>query len=604
MPIERAKPTLIAGDSMLSVRPATEVDVAPLGTGLDVGATIGQGGSAIVRRAIQRSLAREVAVKTLRPEVDATRGRSLLLREARVTGGLQHPGVIPVHDVVHDPVDDELQIVMKRVEGDSWLVLMKRPIALEAHFPGREPIDAHLDILIRLCRVLEYAHDRGILHRDIKPENVMLGRFGELYLLDWGLALRTDPRGNPDVPHVDDVAPVLAGTPAYMAPEMLGEGGKLGTWTDVFLLGATLYEVVFGEPPYAGLEGGELHDAIRGASPDFEGADSDWLTAITRRAMQRDPEHRYESVAELRRALENYQQARGAWTLTRDALAYLKQLELRVAEPDSEEDKRRELYVLHGQAVFGFQQALRHWEHEEAEEGLAKTHVVLATWELEQGDPEAALRLLADLDPVPAELWASARSSLEQKQAEQDELRALKREYDPRVGRRNRLYTLLGFAAVWVAAPMSIWLFADPEQAVAEWTLPGSLAFLLVVLAVSLVRRDEVLGSHVNRVAMGSLAVIFAAQVALDVAALIGGWSMVIVHTNHLLLWAVVSSVTAFTLSSRLWWVSSAYLVGYFVALVWPTTLLPVIAATNAFLIVVARWMWADDVWLRDQLEG
>ena len=601
--MKRAEPTLIAGDSMLSVRPVGEVDVAPHDTGLDVGATIGQGGSAIVRRAIQRSLAREVAVKTLRPEVDATRGRALLLREARVTGALQHPGVIPVHDVVHDPLDDELQIVMKRVEGDSWLVLMKRPLALESHFGGREPIDAHLDILIRLCRVLEYAHDRGILHRDIKPENVMLGRFGELYLLDWGLALRTDPRGNPDVPHVDDVAPVLAGTPAYMAPEMLGEGGKLGTATDVFLLGATLYEVIFGEPPYAGLSEGELHAAIRDAAPSFEGADSDWLTAITRRAMQRDPEHRYESVAELRRALENYQQARGAWTLTRDALAYLKQLETRVAEADAEDDKRRELYVLHGQAVFGFQQALRHWEHEEAEQGLAKTHMVLATWELEQGDPEGALRLLADLDPVPQELWARAQAELEQKKAEQEELHALRREYDPRVGRRNRLYTLLAFAAVWVLAPMSIWLFTDHEQAVAEWTLPGSVGFLLVVVAVTWLRRDEVLGSHVNRVAMGGLGVIFAAQVALDVAALLGGWSMIVVHTNHLLLWAVVSAMTAFTLSHRLWWVSAAYVVGYFVALIWPTTLLPVIAATNAFLIVVARWMWADSVWLRDQLE-
>ena len=121
---------------------------------------------------------------------------------------------------------------------------------------------------------------------------------------------------------------------------------------------------------------------------------------------------------------------------------------------------------------------------------------------------------------------------------------------------------------------------------------------------MSLLRRDEVFGNHVNRVAMGSLVILFFAQVALDLAAREAGWAPVVVHTNHLLLWAVVSAMASFTLSVRLLWVSGGDLAGYATALMWPDMLLPVIAATNALLIVVARWMWADRVWLRDVLES
>jgi serine/threonine protein kinase len=198
---------------------------------LEVLGILGEGGMGCVLLARQHSLARDVAIKTLKDADDTELSIAGLLQEARITGTLEHPGIVPVHALGLDERGSPL-LVMKRIEGISFRVLLEDP----AH-PAWERISAaatdhvetSLEILMRVCQSLAFAHHRGILHRDIKPENIMVGDYGEIYLCDWGIATRIDDAS---------ASSMLAGTLLYMAPEML-LGETLDARSDVYLLGAS-----------------------------------------------------------------------------------------------------------------------------------------------------------------------------------------------------------------------------------------------------------------------------------------------------------------------------------------------------------------------------
>ncbi|MCB9615733.1 MAG: protein kinase [Sandaracinus sp.] len=132
-------------------------------------------------------LEREVAVKGLREDLDTPLVRARLLLEARVTGRLEHPNVVPVHLVTEDD-EGRPRIVLKRIEGRSWRELLdERP-------PDGRDLAEHVRILGQVCQAIRFAHSRGVLHRDLKPENVMVGDFGEVYVVDWGIALALHER--------------------------------------------------------------------------------------------------------------------------------------------------------------------------------------------------------------------------------------------------------------------------------------------------------------------------------------------------------------------------------------------------------------------------
>ncbi|MBM4362816.1 MAG: serine/threonine protein kinase, partial [Deltaproteobacteria bacterium] len=199
--------------------------------------TLGEGGMGVVRLATQASMGRAVAVKTLRPGAADDLAALRLLREAWVAGQLEHPNVLPVYDVTLDEHGTP-QVVMKRIDGVDLATLLADPAALRER-AGGDPTAFHLRVLMQVASALHFAHDRGILHRDVKPENVMLGRFDEVYVVDWGIAVSLRDDQDPRLPRVAE-ATDLAGTPAYLAPEMLeGDPSRLGPWTDVYLLGAT-----------------------------------------------------------------------------------------------------------------------------------------------------------------------------------------------------------------------------------------------------------------------------------------------------------------------------------------------------------------------------
>ena len=198
---------------------------------------LGQGGMAVVFQAHQRAIDREVALKVLREDLAVNRfSRERFLSEARVIGGLDHPNVIALHEVC---IDDSggLLYSMKRVDGTSW----DKKI-------GEMSLTQNVGTLLDVADAIRYAHSRGLVHRDIKPENVMLGRFGEVLLADWGLALSFEE---------DDsairVGDAIGGTPAYMPPELAGgDQDRVSTKSDIYLLGATLFQILTGFPPHHG----------------------------------------------------------------------------------------------------------------------------------------------------------------------------------------------------------------------------------------------------------------------------------------------------------------------------------------------------------------
>ena len=199
---------------------------------------LGQGGMGVVHLATQLPLGRKVAVKRLQPAHTSLEDIESLLSESWLSGSLEHPNIIPIYDLGLDAAGLPV-LVMKRIEGLSWGTLLRDPDAMSRHAPGRSPLEANLRILMQVCNALHYAHARGVVHRDVKPDNVMVGSFGEVYLVDWGIAAPPGPSRQ------------LAGTPVYMAPEMLGgDHAVISAQTDVYLLGSVLCELLTGQPPH------------------------------------------------------------------------------------------------------------------------------------------------------------------------------------------------------------------------------------------------------------------------------------------------------------------------------------------------------------------
>ncbi len=259
---------------------------------------IGEGGMGRVLLGTQLTLGRRVAVKSLKLDKATPEAALAMLREAWVTGALQHPNVVPVYELDVDAEGRPI-IVLRRIEGHSWRATMRDPELLRRYSERSDVLESHLKVLIEISQAVEYAHEQNIVHRDLKPENVMLGRFGEVYVLDWGIAVSVGPEDGGRMPRSGE-SPV--GTPAYMAPELLGgRSAEVGTATDVYLLGACLYEVLTGEPPHRADTPLQTLGSVMRSQPEFPEGTPEALAQVCRRAMAARPEDRYPGVGALPR---------------------------------------------------------------------------------------------------------------------------------------------------------------------------------------------------------------------------------------------------------------------------------------------------------------
>jgi eukaryotic-like serine/threonine-protein kinase len=269
---------------------------------------LGRGGMGRVHPATDRNLLRHVALKRLDRELaQEPMYRDGFIAEAQITGQLEHPNIVPIHELAISPEGVPF-FTMKLVQGksfDRWL---------RDHPPGsRERLEEGLEIFLRVCDAVAYAHHRGVIHRDLKPENVMVASFGQVYLMDWGLARLTKTR-----PASGSRAQMEAfgavGTPEYMAPEQArGNPSEMDDRSDVFGLGAMLYEIVSGRRVYGDLRDAEaiMERARQGQVVSIDTAAfglgvSKRIRAIVQRATRPDPAERYQSVSELRQEVHAF----------------------------------------------------------------------------------------------------------------------------------------------------------------------------------------------------------------------------------------------------------------------------------------------------------
>jgi eukaryotic-like serine/threonine-protein kinase len=289
-----------------------------------------RGGLGEVYVALDRELNREVALKRIRDEhADNTQGQARFVVEAEITGNLEHPGVVPIYSLGRDD-SGRPYYAMRFIKGNNLKSAADRFHQADTS-PGRDPRERALELrrllarFLDVCDAIEYAHSRGVLHRDIKPANVMLGRFGETLVVDWGLAKSVgrpdhgggaaDAEGTLAPESSSGLQPTLAGsrlgTPAYMSPEQAtGRLDRLGPASDVYSLGATLYYLLVGKAPFEGsdlpeilrrVEAGELVRP-RSINPQADPA----LESICLKAMAADPARRYPSARALAVDIEHW----------------------------------------------------------------------------------------------------------------------------------------------------------------------------------------------------------------------------------------------------------------------------------------------------------
>lgn len=546
----------------------------------------------VIRAATQIALGRSVAVKTLKSDRRGKAAAIDLLREAWVTGSLEHPNVVPVHLVEIDQ-DGMPVIVMKKITGVEWSKLLADPLEVERRFGATDLLSWNLGILMSVLNALRYAHSCGVVHRDLKPSNVMVGDFGEVYLLDWGIAVSLRDDGSGRLPLAIH-ATQLAGTPHYMAPEMLGRAGSpsITERTDVYLVGSVLYELIAGRPPHEGASIGAVLASVVASSPAIPPSAPTELAAICLRAMSAEPEQRFASADELRLAIQQYLEHRGSADLAARATVRLDELAAVLAQPEPDPDS---IYRLFGACRFGFHEALSVWPaNSDARDGLARAITAVAEYELGAGNPKGAVTLLGELADPPAALLARARDEVEASAKRHAELEKLRSDLDPAAGRRTRTFLAVLLGLAFTAVPLLNETIGSIRAAEshARDTVLAALS-LPIILGLAYWARNSMRATSFNRkIALTGLFV-FVGQILLSLGAWSLGLSPAEAQVFMIFYWGVVTSMLAITVDLWLWPASVLYFVWFSLAAAYPEIRYYAMAGGNLGFSINAFVRWS-----------
>jgi eukaryotic-like serine/threonine-protein kinase len=529
---------------------------------------LGAGGMGVVYAARHRSLDREVALKRLYPEA-GDKALAALLHEARITSRLDHPNIVPLHFVGLDG-DGDLIVVMKLVRGQAWL-----------DRPNEDDLPAQLEVLSKVALALEFAHSRGIIHRDVKPDNVMLGDFGEVYLVDWGIAW--DQERDPPISGI-------VGTPAYMAPEMAG-ASHVDARTDVYLLGANLHWALTGLPRHGGDDTLETLKAMVRSEPFAFGDDVPAeLAELCNRACHVDPDMRPTSAAAFREELHHYLERRTAFAMLHAADEHSAAFERALDETIPEERLRR----LFDRTCFGYAQLLDAWpDLADARLGHDRAVRRMLRRELDDGRSSAARALLARLLETNAADEASVQE-LEQADArDRDVLETRARDGDVATGSSARFKFALTFMiAIWLLTTVVVVTGGSDAFSSKALTTASVVTTALAAIALWIFRgrlRDSVFNRLIARAFIATTLGVTLHRV-FDLirgtpADLTMATDLIILATSLPLLTPVLHSAIPLAAAS---FASAGAM------LVWPHHTTPIFATHISLLqtVVVVEWWW------------
>jgi serine/threonine-protein kinase len=557
---------------------------------IEVRTVLGEGGMGVVHLAEQAALGREVAVKVLRQRLADDAGAAwLLIDEARITGALEHPNVVPIHAL---GVDDGGRpvMVMKRLTGKNWRDIMCDE-SRTLRDGTRDLLSSNLETLMQVCNAVQFAHSRGIIHRDIKPENVMVGDHGEVYLLDWGAALELRD---------GLTSTAIVGTLAYMAPEMLqGTGPHITARTDVYLLGATLHEVLTGEAPHAAQDVQQaLFSICRSEEPRYPERVPRELADLCRRALSRDPEARPESAHAFRHALADFLRHRGSVNMALAATQRLTQLaSLGGGREAVSEERAAEVNRLFIECAFGYRQALEAWTHnQQARAGLQEAIEHMIRFELSRRNAEAAASLLHQLESPRDDLRVvveELRRELEAEGRELQRLRQVAKQQDPSIASSARASS----AIVTGVALFVIFVLLAQRYPGAVGLTHRTIAVVTLILGVAIgagtaLSREKVLGNEINRNLTAAVFAIVLTCLAIHATGMLTSAPIPYALIGDLLVSGAVVATAGFGIHRGLVVVGAIYLAGAVGAALVPARVLEALAVTFLLAHLALAWTW------------
>ncbi len=568
---------------------------------LEIKRELGQGGMGIVLEAHQRSLGREVAIKRIKPDRLNPASVGALLTEARITGGLEHPNIIPVHALGLDQAGLPL-LVMKRIQGVSWRALIHDP-----HHPAWARVSGDrllwsIETLVKVCHAIEFAHSKSVLHRDLKTENVMLGDFGEVYVLDWGIALSTDePQAPGDTAQFAKVAmegAKIVGTPAFMAPEMT-RGGPFAPTTDVYLIGAMLHEILTGQPRHAGTSLFEVLYRAHNSEPVAYGPEiPDELAALCNKATAADPALRFPSARALREALTVYLHHRASVALSDTAAERLDELEAGALRDPLSLSRQR-----FAESRFGFTQAFGQWQGNlAAARGLPRALASMIQIEARHDNLNEATELLRQLDDPPPEV-VEAVEALRLRHADEAarlaDLQQMAHGLDKRVSSRQRGLVLLVFAAA--ALLMSIaTLVARGAFGVAldyDKGILGATAIVVIIFTLMAAFRRSLTRNRLNR----QMAASFVAYGVLFILFRLLGWRLGVPFNAllalELMIVGLFCALVAISVDARIWRAGAVVALGIAAAAISPGHIMEIYG-----LVLAVAPIWMGIIWYKGGL--
>ena len=320
----------------------------------DIGGMIAQGGMGAILSAREVTIGRTVAMKVMLDSISSG-DHVRFIEEAKVTGQLEHPNIVPVYELGVDE-NGHVYYTMKFVQGVTLNQILKQLAARDKEAKKKYPLPVLLTLFQKICDAVAFAHSKGVIHRDLKPENIMIGDYGEVLVMDWGLAKvlgKGDSSTNTPDPNTEQekdnisslptgqesahddstntMAGQILGTPRYMSPEQAAGDPYLDERSDIYALGAILYTILSYRPPIDLSDVGEVLervkkgeiDPLRSPSRKLKIADS--LTALVKKAMALERKDRYPSVTALQSDITAYQ---AGFATSAEHAGFAKQLRL------------------------------------------------------------------------------------------------------------------------------------------------------------------------------------------------------------------------------------------------------------------------------------